>query len=235
MVGWIMDVTDRKLADEALRESREELQHLSANIQHVREEEKTRIARELHDDLGQQLAALKIEVTRTSLGGADLRTICTLIDQLVVSVRRIATDLRPAMLDDLGLIPAIEWFGDQFSARHGVRVVRLLDADDIDFNHESATVVFRVVQEALSNVARHSGATEVTLKIVRDGANCIMRIADNGHGCPSNKRPARNSFGLLGMRERVAGLGGELRIETEPEQGFALSISLPLAMIEAKG
>ncbi|MBB5495976.1 PAS domain-containing protein [Paraburkholderia sp. MM5384-R2] len=244
MVGWIMDVTDRKRSDEALRESREELQHLSANIQHVREEEKTRIARELHDDLGQQLAALKIEVARienraeaamTALADADLRTIYALIDQLVGSVRRIAADLRPAMLDDLGLIPAIEWFSDQFSARHGVRVIRHIGADDIDFNGESASAVFRVVQEAMTNVARHSGATEVTLKIVRDGPNCIVSIIDNGRGCLSDRRPARNSFGLLGMRERAVALGGELRIRTAPEQGFALSLSLPLAMVEGKG
>ena len=244
MVGWIMDVTDRKLADEALRESREELKHLSANIQRVREEEKTRIARELHDDLGQQLAALKIEVARienradaarTALAGADLRNIYVLIDQLVVSVRRIATDLRPAMLDDLGLIPAIEWFTDQFSARQGVRVIRHICADDIDFSGETATAMFRIVQEGMTNVARHSGATEVTLEIVHDDPNCIMRIADNGHGCPSDRRPARNSFGLVGMRERVAGLGGELRIETAPEQGFALSVSLPLKLNEESG
>ncbi|MGF6697275.1 two-component system sensor histidine kinase UhpB [Paraburkholderia sp. MM5496-R1] len=244
MVGWIMDVTDRKRSDEALRESREELQHLSANIQHVREEEKTRIARELHDDLGQQLAALKIEVARienraeaamTALADADLGTIYALIDQLVGSVRRIAADLRPAMLDDLGLIPAIEWFSDQFSARHGVRVIRHIGADDIDFNGESASAVFRVVQEAMTNVARHSGATEVTLKIVRDGPNCIVSIIDNGRGCLSDRRPARNSFGLLGMRERAVALGGELRIRTAPEQGFALSLSLPLAMVEGKG
>lgn len=243
MVGWIMDVTDRKLADEALRESREELQHLSANIQNVREEEKTRIARELHDDLGQQLTALKMEVgrienvaeaPRTALAGADLRDIYSLIDQLVGSVRRIAADLRPTMLDDLGLIPAIEWFIDQFSTRFGVRIIRHIAADDIDFNRESATAVFRVVQEAMTNIARHSGATEVTLEITRDDPHCIVSIVDNGRGSASDKRPARNSFGLLGMRERVARLGGDLRIQTAPGEGFALSVSLPLAVIEDK-
>ncbi|WP_175772227.1 hybrid sensor histidine kinase/response regulator [Paraburkholderia phenazinium] len=243
MVGWIMDVTDRKLADEALRESREELQHLSANIQDVREEEKARIARELHDDLGQQLTALKMEVSRIedlaeapkmALAGADLSNIYTLIDQLLGSVRKIAADLRPTMLDDLGLIPAIEWFTDQFSARFGVRVIRHIAADDIDFNRDSATAVFRVVQEAMTNVARHSDATEVTLEITRDDPNCIVSIVDNGRGCESDKHPARDSFGLLGMRERVAGLAGDLRIRTAPDEGFALSVSLPLAVIERK-
>ncbi|MBS2132306.1 PAS domain-containing protein (plasmid) [Burkholderia thailandensis] len=243
MVGWIMDVTDRKRADVALRESREELQHLSANVQHLREEEKTRVARELHDDLGQQLTALQMEVSNienhadapgTALVGADLHNIYALINQLVVSVRQIATDLRPAMLDDLGVIPAIEWFTDQFSARYGVRVIRHIGGGDIDFNRESSTALYRIVQEALTNVARHSGATVVTLEIARRDPDCIVSIVDDGRGCASDRRPARNSFGLLGMRERVAGLGGDLQIRTAPDQGFALSVSLPLAGIEGE-
>jgi two-component system, NarL family, sensor histidine kinase UhpB len=244
MVGWIIDVTDRKLAEEALQRSREELQHLSANIQRVREEEKARIARELHDDLGQQLAALKIEVCGIgryaqglgrALADADLSSVNALLDRLIVSVRRIAADLRPAILDDLGLIPAIEWFSDDFSVRYGVRVIRHIDADGIDFNGESATAVFRIVQEAMTNVARHSGASEVTLEIERKEPNCIMSITDNGHGCSSDKRPAPDSFGLLGMRERAARLGGDLRIRSAPGQGFTLSVSLPLAVVESGG
>ncbi|CAB3804747.1 putative sensor histidine kinase NarS [Paraburkholderia caffeinitolerans] len=102
------------------------------------------------------------------------------------------------MLDDLGLVPAAEWFSGQFSARYGVRVIRQVDADDIDFQPETATVVFRVVQEAMSNIARHSGAPEVMLEIARDGPNCIVSVADNGRGCASDKRPARNSFAPAG-------------------------------------
>jgi two-component system sensor histidine kinase UhpB len=243
MVGWIIDVTERRLADEALRESREELQRLSANIQRAREEEKTRIARELHDDLGQQLAALKIECAKLEHHGegdnrtstrTDLSNIYALIDQLVASVRRIATDLRPVMLDDLGLIPAVEWFIDRFSQRHGVRVTQRIDADGIDFNYDSATAVFRIVQESLTNVARHSGATEVRLEIGRKGPDCIVSIADNGRGCQSGTRRAPNSFGLLGMRERAAALRGNVEIQTAPDQGFAIIISLPLSAIEAR-
>jgi two-component system sensor histidine kinase UhpB len=243
MVGWIIDVTERRLADKALRESREELKRLSANIQRAREEEKTRIARELHDDLGQQLAALKIECARNdnrvegvdSLEpGGNISNIYALIDQLVVSVRRIATDLRPAMLDDLGLLPAIEWFVERFSSRHGILVVQHIDAEDIGFNYDSATAVFRIVQEALTNVARHSGATKVTLEIARREENCIVRIVDNGRGCPSDARPAPNSFGLVGIRERVSALRGKLKVQTAPDQGFAITISLPLASVEAR-
>ncbi|TKC91812.1 response regulator [Trinickia terrae] len=243
IVGWIMDVTDRKRADEALRSSREELQRLSANIQHIREEEKTRIARELHDDLGQQLSALKMEVmfvedglrrAKTSASDVILHNVYALIDQLVHSVRRIAADLRPVMLDDLGLIPAIDWFVSEFAARYDVRVTKRVNANDIAFSRDSATEVFRMVQEALTNIARHSSATEATLEIVRDEPYCIVRIADNGRGAARDARPGPNSFGLLGMRERAARLGGEIRIRTAPGQGFGLTITLALATVEAK-
>lgn len=241
MVGWIMDVTDRRRADEALRESREELQRLSANIQQIREEEKTRIARELHDDLGQLLTALKIDTTRfeqTLAGKLDpssmdaLRNIYGLIDQLVGSVRRIAADLRPVMLDDLGPIPAIDWFIHEFSARHGIAVNAQLDPNEIAFNRDSGTEVFRMVQEGLTNVARHSGASAATIEIARDEPFCIVKISDNGRGAQPDARRSRKSFGLLGMRERAARLGGELSIATAPGEGFALTVTLPLAVVE---
>jgi two-component system sensor histidine kinase UhpB len=242
MVGWILDVTERRRAAEALRESREELQRLSANIEHIREEEKTRIARELHDDLGQLLTALKIDmnhfeqmiegkIDHTAAGG--LRNIYGLIDQLVSSVRRIAADLRPVMLDDLGPIPAIDWFIHEFSARHGVAVKAELDVNEVTFNRDSGTEVFRMVQEALTNIARHSGATEATVEISREEPFCIVKISDNGRGALPDARRGRKSFGLLGMRERAARLGGELNVVTAPGEGFALTITLPLAVVEA--
>ncbi|RZF28967.1 response regulator [Paraburkholderia sp. UYCP14C] len=242
MLGWIIDVTERRLAEEALRASREELQRLSAGIQQAREEEKTRIARELHDDFGQQLVALKIGCARLDTlvmrsdnpeGALDLANVYKLIDQLVVSVRRIATDLRPAMLDDLGLIPALEWLVSRFSERHGVRVARRIDTG-IDFNDDGATAVFRIVQEALTNVARHAQATEVVLEILRKEPYCVVRVTDNGRGREQDKRPAADSFGLLGIRERAWALRGDLQISTAPDRGFAITVSLPLDSIEAR-
>lgn len=242
MVGWILDVTERRRANEALRESREELQRLSANIEHIREEEKTRIARELHDDLGQLLTALKIdmghfeqtiEAKMDEASRGALRRIYGVIDQLVASVRRIAADLRPVMLDDLGPIPAIDWFIQEFSARHGIAVHAQLDAGDVGFNRDSGTEVFRIVQEALTNIARHSGASEVTIEIAREDPFCMVKISDNGRGALSDARRNRKSFGLIGMRERAARLGGELAVRTAPGQGFALTVTLPLAVVEA--
>lgn len=241
MVGWILDVTDRRRANEALRESREELQRLSANIEHIREEEKTRIARELHDDLGQLLTALKIDTARfermiegkvDQSAAAALRDIYGLIDHLVASVRRIAADLRPVMLDDLGPIPAIDWFIHEFSARHGIVVDAQLDINEVAFNRDSGTEVFRMVQESLTNVARHSGASEASVAIVREEPFCLVKIRDNGRGALADARRNRNSFGLIGMRERAARLGGELSIETAPGQGFAVTVRLPLAIVE---
>jgi two-component system sensor histidine kinase UhpB len=138
------------------------------------------------------------------------------------------------MLDDLGLLSAIEWFIERFSSRYAISVVQHIDAEDIDFNHDSSTAVFRIVQEALTNVARHASATQVTLEIASSESHCIVRIADNGHGCRSDVRPSPSSFGLIGMRERVAALSGELTIQTAPGQGFALTVLLPLSAVEAK-
>ncbi len=243
MVGWILDITDRKHDEEALRASREEMRRLSAHIQQVREEEKARIARELHDDLGQQLTALKMATSLLDHGTGDgrrwpshgaLTPIYTMIDELVQSVRHIAADLHPVILDDLGLIPAIDNLADEFSARYGIRVIRHIDPDAIEFNRECRIDMFRMVQEALTNVARHSGASEVILDIVRADPHCIVRIVDNGRGAPINGAKGRHSFGLLGMRERAALLGGEIRISTEPGAGFALTAILPLTAVEAR-
>lgn len=243
MVGWIMDVTARKRDEDALRISREELRRLSTHIQRIREEEKARIARELHDDLGQQLTALKMTITMVeaklkvdapaSVAASPLSDVYASIDQLIDSVRRIAADLRPAMLDDLGLIPAIEWLVGEFSARYGVRVIDHIDASGIAFNRESGIEVFRMIQEALTNVARHSGATEVRLDMVRDEPNCVIRIDDNGRGTVRDTQPGRNSLGLLGMGERAARLQGKIHIDTAPGAGFSLTITLPLAAVEA--
>jgi PAS domain S-box-containing protein len=234
------DITDRKRYEQALRASREELRRLSAHVQHVREKEKAHIARELHDDLGQQLTALKmaasqLENTARSDGAwppQALSDIYAMIDNLVASVRHIAADLHPVMLEDLGLIPAIDHLIDDFSARYGIRVVRHIDQDAINFNHQCRNDIFRIVQEALTNVARHADASEVVVEIAREDSHCIVRIVDNGRGA-SNQDPKR-SFGLLSMRERATMLGGEVRISTDSGSGFAVTAILPLSSLQAE-
>ena len=149
----------------------------------------------------------------------------SLTDQVIGSVRRIASGLRPTMLDDLGLGGAVDWLFDGFSASHAVPVDRRIDVDSVEFNHEGGTAVFRIIQEALTNVARHSSATSVTLEIVREETNCMTRVADNGNRCLGDVRPNANAYGRLGTRERAASLGGFMQIQTAPNIGFALTVA----------
>ncbi|WP_109483130.1 PAS domain-containing sensor histidine kinase [Paraburkholderia sp. C35] len=242
----LRDVTERVRAEEALTQSREDLRELSANLQQVREEEKAHIARELHDDLGQSLTALKMDVTviahaldREAIDRAyvheRLQAMARVIDATVASVRRIAANQRPAMLDDLGLVAAIDWLADEFSQRYGIRVVRRLEVGPAVFPHGAATAVFRIVQEALTNVARHAQASLVTLTMYADGERCALDIVDDGRGLPVHEQPgdprAGRNFGLLGIRERVRMLGGTLSTG-EPGKGFNLSIAFPLNTLQ---
>jgi two-component system, NarL family, sensor histidine kinase UhpB len=235
----LRDVTARVQAEDALRASREELRELSANLQHVREEEKTRIARELHDDLGQQLTALKMDLaTFEQALAADktpqpsllkqLHGMRRLIDMTVASVRRIAAALRPVMLDDLGLIPAIEWLTTDFTHRYGIDVERKIETGDIRFTRTGATAIFRIVQEALTNVARHADATLTTLTLEIDRTDCQLSISDNGRGAEDTGARHQNSFGLLGVRERAHMLGGTVSIHSASGQGFTIAVTLPL-------
>ncbi|SOE53530.1 multi-sensor signal transduction histidine kinase [Burkholderia sp. OK233] len=239
----LRDITERVKAENAQRQSREELRELSANLQNVREEEKTRIARELHDDLGQQLTALKMDLSsveqelETTVEPRllqQLRGMRRLIDATVASVRRIAADLRPVMLDDLGLIPAIEWLANDFTNRYGIDVERRIEVGDTSFTPTGATTLFRIVQEALTNVARHAEATLVTLSVRVEGGACVLQIADNGHGANRPSAAAEKSFGLLGIRERAHMLGGTVDIHTSNGKGFALTVTFPVQAVQQR-
>ncbi|WP_321788327.1 PAS domain S-box protein [Paraburkholderia sp. J94] len=239
----LRDITERLRAENSLKRSREELRELSANLQNVREAEKTRIARELHDDLGQQLTALKIDLSglRHRLGGIIGNDIATrlddmnkLIDSTVRAVRRIAADLRPVMLDDLGLVPAIEWLANDFTSRYGIAVQQSIHTGNTVFSGEAASALFRIIQEAFTNVARHADASLVTLRLDVDSQHCTLRIADNGRGAqndacdPQRHDRHEKSFGLLGIRERVHMFNGQVEIETAPGKGFAIAITFEL-------
>jgi PAS domain S-box-containing protein len=245
----LRDVTERVKAENALKQSREELRQLSANLQNVREEEKHRIARELHDDLGQQLAALKMNLstleqtlfdgggtTAVGEGGIvdQLRGMRREIDSTVASLRRIAADLRPVMLDDLGLAAAIDWLANDFTNRHGIDVVRRIEPAYTVCSRQSATALFRIVQEALNNVARHAEATVVELTLDTNGPHCHLRIADNGRGM-SHVRAGNSHdkpFGLVSVRERAHRLGGSVQIDTAESEGFAITVTFPLQAMQ---
>ena len=230
----ITDVTLRKEDRQQLEQSRHELRRLSASVVEAREEERRRIARELHDELGQRLSAMKMELSTLAHdihSRAYDRRVAAMIDMLdetVASVRRIAADLRPMMLDDLGLNAAIEWLARESAQRMGIDVTMRLGEVDPALDGPASTAVYRMVQEALTNVARHARATTVGIDMSQVGQELVLTVHDNGVGFPSNTRRKEDSFGLIGIRERAYLLGGTLDIENPPGGGGRLTVRLPL-------
>ncbi|MEI5999013.1 PAS domain-containing sensor histidine kinase [Paraburkholderia bengalensis] len=226
------DMTDRRRLAELERAS-----EVSAQVQITRENEQKRIARELHDDLGQQLTALKMSVAlmeATLAGKAETahlvpqtNALKTEIDAMATSLRRIAADLRPPLLDDLGLTAALEWLAEDFTKRYDVDATVHIEAGTPQFNEFASTTLFRIVQEALTNVARHAKATLVRIELARAGDFLSLEIEDNGLGAALEQPPGKTSFGLLGIRERVRQLQGAVSFVSAPGAGFCISIRLP--------
>jgi len=232
--GIYHDVTERQRAEEDLQRSFEQLRALAARLQSVREEERTRVAREIHDELGQALTAIKLDLTALL---RDLpsdqepavrhgQSILKLLDETIQSVRRIATDLRPGVLDDLGLVAAVEWAAEEFQARTGIKCRVSLPESDIAMDPEHATALFRIFQETLTNVARHANATQVNIRLVQNG-DLSLEVRDDGKGIREGQLSAGQSLGILGMRERALLLGGELTISGGPGKGTIVKVRIP--------
>ena len=232
----LRDVTERTRAERALRDSREEIRNLALAASSAREQEKSRIARELHDELGQALTALKIDVgwLREELGESrpdvmgKLAAMQVLLDGTVAAARRISADLRPLMLDDLGLVAACEWLAHNFQLRTGKRCEMVLGAGDLDLADPYATAVFRVLQESLTNVAKHAEASQVEVTLERSGDTVNLTVRDNGRGFATGEPRKQGSYGLVGLRERAHLLGGEVRVESAPGQGTFIEMRLPI-------
>ncbi|HKA41702.1 MAG TPA: PAS domain-containing sensor histidine kinase [Burkholderiales bacterium] len=232
----LRDITDRKSAEEALERSYEELREMSAAMHEVREAERTRIARELHDELAQSLTAIKMDVawlsSRLAPGQEQLlaRTgkMKALVDATITSVRRLAADLRPVMLDDLGLVPSLEHLLHALSERANVAVSLDVRGEATEFKDPLATGVYRIVQEALTNVARHARATEVSLLLRVEDGMLGVQVKDNGVGLRA-AASERKSYGIVGIRERAQTLGGTVRIYSPESGGTVVEISIPLA------
>jgi hypothetical protein len=232
----LRDVTERVKAEHALRESRDELRELALTASTVREQEKSRIARELHDELGQALTALKIDVgwLREHLASSPdavmskLGSMQVLLDGTVASARRISADLRPLMLDDLGLVAACEWLAHNFQQRTGTPCELVLGAGDMDLHDPYATAVFRVLQESLTNIAKHADASQVEVTLERGGDTVTLTVRDNGRGFTPGGPRKQGSYGLVGLRERAYLLGGDIRIESAPGQGTFIEMRLPI-------
>jgi len=236
----LRDVSERVRAEAALRESKEELQQLASSAHAAREQEQSRVARELHDELGQALTALKMMVAWVDhkTGRQDLEMtgklerMSTLIDDTLQATRRISTALRPLILDDLGLIPALESVVESFVDRTGVECSFRADGD-LNLEDARKTAVFRIVQEALTNVARHAKATRVEVRITQDDDTIAVDVRDNGVGFNLPDERSRYSRGLLGMRERAYLLGGTFTITSLPGSGTNLVVRIPV--VDAMG
>jgi len=232
----LRDVTERVRNEEALRESREEIRNLALTASAVREQEKSRIARELHDELGQALTALKIDmgwlrehlVDASAPVLAKLASMQVLLDGTVAAARRISSDLRPLMLDDLGLVAACEWLAHNFQQRTGTPCELVLGTGDLDLPDPYATAVFRVMQESLTNVAKHAEASQVEATLERTGDAVTLTVRDNGCGFDTAAPRKHGSYGMVGLRERAYLLGGEIRIESAPGAGTQMEMRIPL-------
>jgi two-component system sensor histidine kinase UhpB len=235
------DITERERAEAGLKQSREQLRSLAAHLQDVREEERTRIAREVHDELGQMITGLKMDLSwmekrlptiadqpaREPLA-VKARAMSGLLDHMVKTVRKIASELRPGVLDDLGLAPALEWQARDWQARTGIECQVSASLEGATISPERGTALFRIFQEALTNIARHAQATRVRVQISADAGWLTLEIQDNGRGITSEERQRAKSFGLLGMNERATLLGGEFTISGELGRGTTVLVRIPL-------
>ena len=230
------DITERKQAEEKLKRTSLVLRNLASHLQTVREDERSMIAREVHDELGQVLTVLKIHVSLLSNklreDQGDLKekinTILKFIDDTVETVQRITSKLRPGILDELGLVPAIEWQTEEFKKVTGIRCSISLPSYEIKLDEDKSTAIFRIFQEALTNVVRHASAKKVSITIKTISKNLLLEVTDNGFGISNEQVKNPKSLGIISMKERALILGGEVSIEGIPNKGTTVTVQIPL-------
>ncbi len=234
------DITSRKKAEQILRDSKEQLQRYAHHLQTIREEERARISRELHDHLGQYLSAIKMDAAglinilnknedgqKLDLAFNQARQMLEVIDEIIPAVRKIASDLHPRVLDELGLIPGIEWLVEEFNKRNVTKCRLISSIHQINVGPAHAIAIFRIIQEALTNVIRHAKATKAVVLISENKKAIVVSIGDNGCGIKASELSSIKSLGLIGMYERALLLGGELNFRKNGKKGTRVILFVP--------
>ena len=236
------DTTERNRVEDATRQSQQQLRALSAHLQTIREEERTRIAREIHDQLGQVLTGLKMELSLLEESWSDsaprdartlneraFQRLRSLVDGSLRTVRKIATELRPMMLDNLGLSAAIEWQAEEFLKISGIPCEVSLPEDEMSLDRDTSTALFRILQESLTNIVRHAKASRVSVHLSKENHITVLQVQDNGVGIPAHLIAGSASFGLLSMKERALMLGGTVEVMSGRGAGTTVVVRVPHA------
>jgi PAS domain S-box-containing protein len=239
--GIVEDITDRKRADEEIRRTEEQMRAFAARLQTVREEERTQIAREIHDELGGALTGIKINFSLLTKAAGEIKEKLLkhfLLDQMhdtmkhidntIKTVRKIATELRPGILDDLGILAALEWQLNEFQKHTGIRCEWISSLEEIHLDEQETTALFRIFQETLTNIARHADATGVRVQLRKETNTCVLDVEDNGRGITKNNIDDKKSLGLLGMRERTLAFGGRIDVKGQPGRGTKVTVEIPV-------
>ncbi len=236
LLGTGIDIAERVKAERELQESFEEIRELTEYVQNIREEERAHIAREIHDELGQQLTVLKMDVSWLNKRVGNLNeqvhnklvSLTEMLDGTVKTVRRISSELRPSLLDDLGLVAAIDWLLKDFERRSGVTTFFEEPVNEVQVNDAEKIGLFRIFQESLTNVARHAQAATVRVALKRENENIVLSIQDDGIGFDSKIVGVKRTLGILGMKERTTMLGGQYEVKSTPGKGTLVTVSIPI-------
>lgn len=234
LLGFAKDINERKQKEEEIKNSLEKLHQLSKHVEKVRENERLAISRELHDDLGQALTAVKIDLTmiKNNIKSDDkavdkINKVIKLVGDTIKTVQKLTSQLRPEVLEDLGLEAAIEWYTKEFSERTFIKVITDI-VDEITINSDDALIVFRIMQESLTNISRHANASQVEIGLYKENDYVCLSIKDNGIGINEKAINSKKSFGIIGMMERAASLGGSFNIYNNKGKGTTAKLIFPI-------